>query len=87
MTAAALTSFALVALANFAFIGLKAGMQRAVAWGRYAWVPVFSGALALCEYYVIHAVVEHGAWVILPLWVGGSLGCLSAMWLTRKWAS
>lgn len=86
LTAAALASFLLVAVANFAFIGLKAAMQRSVAWGKYAWVPVLSGLLACCEYVVIRSIVTHGPWAIIPLWLGGSLGCVSSMYLTRSWS-
>lgn len=86
VTLTALAAFLSVLVVNAAFIGLKAAMQRAVAWQRYAWVPVLSAALACCEYVVIHAVVTHGGWVVVPLWLGGTLGCLSSMWLTRRWS-
>ncbi len=79
------TAWLLVFIASFAFIGLKAAQQRAVAWQVYWVVPLVGAGLAAVEFYVIVVIAQGEPWVILPLWLGGSSGCLCSMWLTRRW--
>ena len=81
-----LASFTLIAAANFCYIALKAAAQRAVAWGRYMAVVPISGLLAVSEAYVVKAIAHGGPFIWVPLWLGGSTGCLCSMWLTRKWS-
>lgn len=72
-------------LANFCFIGLKAWQQRNVAFLRYKAVFLVSNLLAVVEIFVIYTVAKSGLeWTtVLPIGVGGGLGCITAMYLTR----
>lgn len=81
MMVEAITLFA----ANFAFIGLKAWQQRNVAFLQYAMVFMVSQFLAAVEIYVIWRVAQAGATLetIIPVGLGGGLGAVSAMYLTR----
>jgi len=81
MTSAMLQLFT----ANFAFIGLKAWQQRNVAYLKYASVFFVSNALAAVEIYVIFRVAAQGPALetIIPVGLGGGLGCITAMYLTR----
>lgn len=81
MLAAAATLFA----ANFCFIGLKAWQQRNVAYLKYGSVFFVSNALAAVEIFVIYTVAKSGPTLatILPVGLGGALGCVTAMYLTR----
>lgn len=79
------TPWIAVFAASYAYIGLKAAMQTAVAHGRYAAVIPVGGGLAACEFLVIVNISRGEPWVILPVWLGSSLGCLTAMWVLRHW--
>jgi hypothetical protein len=72
-------------LANFIFIGLKAWQQRNVAFLKYGSVFVVSNLMAVVEVFVIFYVAKIGPsfHTILPIGIGGALGCLTAMYLTR----
>lgn len=72
-------------VANFIFIGLKAAQQRNVQHLLYGRVFIFSHIMALVEVYVIFAVADQGLVpsVVLPVGLGGGLGAITAMYLTR----
>lgn len=71
--------------ANFMFIALKAWQQRNVAFLQYGMVFIVSQMLAAVEVYVIWRVAHLGANLetIIPVGLGGGLGAVSAMYLTR----
>ena len=81
-----LTETLLLFAATFCHIGLKACQQLNVVFDRVWWVPPTSLGLACVEVYVISqvAVRGFGVWVVLPVAVGASLGCLSAMAVHRR---
>ena len=72
-------------IANFCFIGLKAWQQRNVAYLKYGWVLLVSNLLAVVEIYVIFRVAAVGPTLetVIPIGMGGALGCVTAMYLTR----
>jgi hypothetical protein len=79
--------FAMVFVANFAFIFLKAFQQRNVIHNNYGWVVLVSNTMALFEVYVVASIAKHGmdAWLVLALGMGGGTGCLAAMMLHNRY--
>jgi|TARA_Y100000034_G_scaffold133705_1_gene199989 hypothetical protein len=71
--------------ANFVFIGLKAIQQRNVQYLKYVHTFLTSHLLALVEVFVIFTVAERGVALetVLPIGIGGGLGAVCAMYLTR----
>ena len=76
---------AILLLASYFHIGLRALQQLNVAHHRYAWVPIVSGCLALCEVYVVATIAKQGVgWAVPILGVGATLGTWSAMYLHKR---
>lgn len=72
-------------LANLVFIACKAWQQRNVQYLKYFSTLVGSHVLAAVEIYVIAVVAERGLSVetYFPIALGGGLGAVLAMYLTR----
>lgn len=73
-------------LAQFIFIALKAFQQLNVMNHKYWWVPPTSMLMAIFEVFVIAMIARsEEAWylIILPVGVGGGLGCIFSMWLHK----
>jgi hypothetical protein len=67
------------------FIAARAFQQLNVQHDRYWWVPPTTTTMAVCEVVSITSIVKSGSlWAIVPLAVGGTLGCWFAMWLHKR---
>ena len=86
-------SFAMLGVANFLYIFLKAWQQRNVAYLHYGWALATNWFLVVTEVCVMGsialAVVEGGPrdllFTVLALGIGGGSGCLSSMYLHSKY--
>lgn len=68
-----------------AFIALRAFQQLNVQHDRYLWVPPTTCLMACCEVINITSIVKADSmWSVVPLAMGGTLGCWFAMWLHKK---
>ncbi len=94
-----LVNAAVVGLANFVFIFLKAFQQRNVAFLHYWWVVPTSFAMATVEIFVIGTVAVQAAatdgstfiemvdalWpLVVACGLGGGTGAVSSMWVHTK---
>ena len=80
--------FLTLAVAAYCHIGLKALMQLTVVHGLFLRVFPISGLLAVVEVYVISSVARQGVGLVcLALFMGGSLGCCSSMFLHQRLAA
>jgi hypothetical protein len=71
--------------ASYLHIGLRAMQQLNVQHNRYAWVPVVSSALALCEVYVIATLAKQGVgWAVPCVAVGATFGTWTAMYIHKR---
>lgn len=78
-------SYALAFAAMFAHVMARAFQQLNVTLHRPRWVMPTSFVMAATEVFVIATVAVKGwGWIVLPIALGGGLGCLSAMWLHAK---
>lgn len=70
--------------ASFLMIAAKATQQLNVV--NYKWWAVLptSFCLALMEVYIVVSVVKTGMAAVLPMGLGGGLGCLCAMALFKR---
>lgn len=76
---------AVLLVASYLHIGLRALQQLNVQHSRYQWVPVVSSGLALCEVYVVATIAKQGVgWAVPVVAVGATLGTGSAMQLHRR---
>lgn len=66
-------------LASLVYVFLKASQQINVVKGHYWRVPFISFCMAACEVLSITLIVSTSYWAILPLGLGGSIGCWLAM--------
>lgn len=73
-------------VANAAFIFLKAFQQRNVAGSNYVLVIPTSVLMAACEVYVIAVIARTGydPYLVGSIAIGGSLGCIAAMYIHDK---
>jgi hypothetical protein len=76
--------FLLLALASFAFIGLRAFQQLNVMHHRIAWVVPTSGLMAITEVTILVNAVQQGWWSWVPMFIGGSTGCVVSMLLHKR---
>jgi hypothetical protein len=77
--------YALAFAASFVFVLLKAFQQLNVVHHQVWWIMPVSFGMATCEVMVVANVATAGwGWIVLPIGLGGGLGCLSAMWLHRR---
>jgi hypothetical protein len=78
--------YALAFGAAFIFVLLKAFQQLNVVHHQVWWIMPVSFGMAFCEVYVVANVASAG-WglIVLPIGFGSGLGCLSAMYLHRRY--
>lgn len=81
-----LTESLVLGAATFCHIGLKSVQQLNVVYHRMLWVAPTSLGLASVEVYVVSqiAVRGFGLAVVLPVAIGASLGCMTAMAVHRR---
>jgi CBS-domain-containing membrane protein len=80
-----MNEYLLVFLSMYAMVGLRAFQQLNVTLDRRLWVMPTSLGLAVTEVAVIASVAHAGwGWVVVPVALGGGLGCLSAMALHKR---
>ncbi len=72
-------SFALVILATGFAVSLKCWQQLNVMNRKIKMIPIVSIAMAFSEVLVISRVVVDGWSVVLPMGIGGGIGCLVAI--------
>ena len=76
---------AVLLVASYLHIDLRALQQLNVQHSRYKWVPVVSAGLALCEVYVVATIAKQGVgWAVPVVAVGATLGTWSAMQLHKR---
>lgn len=74
----------LLLFTTFAFIALRAFQQLNVQHDRFWWIPPTTALMAVCEVISITSIIKAGSmWAVLPLAVGGTLGCWFAMSLHK----
>jgi hypothetical protein len=75
-----------IAFASFVFVGLKAFQQLNVFHNEKALVFITSNLMAFAEVYLVVTYVKNGADIPLILTVGISngCGCLTAMYLRKR---
>lgn len=75
-------------MVSFAFVALKAFQQLNVVHGQFGLVVPTSILMGAAEVYLVGAVVRDGFLLVLPMGLGGGLGCIFSMllhrWL-RRW--
>lgn len=72
-------------LCSLAFIALRSFQQLNVVHDRRLWVIPTSALMSICEVSAVLTVIRNGWWSWIPMWIGGSLGCLMAMAAHRRW--
>lgn len=78
-------TYLLAFVASFAFILIKAFQQLNVVHHKVWWVVPTSFAMAVCEVWVIANVAHQGwGWIVLPIGLGGGLGCVAAMLFHKR---
>ena len=77
-----LATYALAFTATFVYVFLKAIQQLNVVRAKYIWIVPTSFAMAVCEVYTVVVAAERG-WglIVLPIGLGGGLGCVLAVWV------
>lgn len=73
--------------AMFAYVFVRAFQQRNVAFAHYWWVVPTSLLMAVFDVFIITFVARQG-WsvaIVLANGGGGALGCLSAIYLHKRW--
>lgn len=80
-----MSAYLVAGLASFVFVFLKALQQLNVVHGNRWWVLPTSFAMATCEVAVVANMAKFGwGWIIIPVGLGGGLGCLVAMEFHRR---
>lgn len=86
-------TYVILALANFAYIFLKAWQQRNVAYLHYGWAAFTNAFLVGTEMFVVGNVAVaavSGNWhhillVFVAMTIGGGSGCTASMWLHQRY--
>ena len=74
----------LIFLATFTHIFLKACQQINVVKGYYFRIPLVTTGMAACEVFSILTIVGTASyWAVVPMSIGGMLGCFTAMWVNK----
>lgn len=68
-------------IASFCMVALRAFQQLNVMHDRRLWVPPTSFGMAIAEVSIVLSAIQQGWWSWVPMGIGGSVGCLLAMWL------
>lgn len=78
-------SYLLAGLITYAYVACKAFQQLNVVRDNYGWVLPLSILISALEFWVVVHVVSTG-WglIVLPIGIGGGLGCMTSMWLHRR---
>ena len=74
-------------VAQFINIALKAFQQLNVINYKYWWIPPTSMFMAVFEVFVIAMIARtQDSWylIILPVGIGGCLGCMFSMWVHKR---
>lgn len=71
---------------TFFRVFLRAFQQLNVVHNKYLVIVPISFLMALCEFVMIGLIAaNYTAWIyILPMALGGGLGCILSMWLHKK---
>ncbi len=73
----------------YVYVLLRAFQQRNVAFLNYSWVIPTSYLMAVVDVFIV-AFIAHSGWsvgIVAANGTGATLGCLSAMWLHKKWVT
>lgn len=77
-----MTAYTLAFAASFFFVGLKSVQQLNVVHKQYWWILPTSMLMALCETWVIFAMVKNGfGAIVLATGTGAGLGAIVATYL------
>jgi hypothetical protein len=72
-------------ITSLGFIALRAFQQLNVQHDRFAWVPVVSYAMAVCEVTLVTKIMASGSIAAaMPIGTGAFLGCWFSMWLHKR---
>lgn len=72
-------------LSSVVFICMRAFQQLNVQHERYLWVPPVTAMMAMCEVLTVTAIIKvANLTAVIPLTLGGVLGCWFAMWFHKK---
>ena len=71
-------------LVSLSYIALKAYQQLNVMHGEYKLMLPISFLMALCEVTVVAFVVKTSLWILIPIGLGGGLGCMASTYLHSK---
>jgi hypothetical protein len=70
--------------ASLVYVFLRAFQQQTVIQGRYWLVAPVSMAMGWCDVYLIFHIAKTGGWIWLATGTGGAIGCMTAMYLHRR---
>lgn len=79
-----MNTYILIAVASFAFIGLRAFQQLNVMHHRIKWVVPTSALMAITEVTIVLNMVQQGWWAWIPMGIGGGAGCVVSMLLHQR---
>jgi len=73
--------------ACYVYVLLRAFQQRNVVHDNYLWIVPTSYLMATGDVFIIAFIAHAGwnIWIVLANGTGGALGCLSAMYIHRRW--
>ena len=74
-------------VAQFINIALKAFQQLNVMNYKYRWIPPTSMCMAVFEVFIIAMIARtQDSWylIIIPVGIGGCLGCMFSMWVHKR---
>ena len=80
-----MTAWLAVFAAAFTWVGLKSFQQLSVMHHRLGAIWPVSLGMACTEFFVVVNIARGDPWVILPLWLGGALGCTVSMVAHKRW--
>lgn len=77
-----LTIMALAFLSSFMFVFLRSWQQLNVVHKKYVWVIPTSMLMATCEVFTVYQAAHNG-WgiIVLPIGIGGGIGCMISMYI------
>lgn len=80
-----MTAWFAVFAASFLLVAVKAAQQLNVVHHRLLAIWPTGFVFACAEFAVVVRVAKGDPWVILPLWLGGALGCTASMIAHKRW--
>jgi hypothetical protein len=70
---------------NYLYVGMRAFQQLNVVNNRWLWIPPTTFVMACVEVYnLITIVKQENYWAVVPMTIGGALGCWSSMWYHNR---